>query len=106
LRTVVSVRSLQLPDPLTRANVQAAFSGDGRPAGVLTCESTGDTLRITFDDAITPPELIDDLIAVESTFVPARAKEPLDRSTAARIAAQGLGDPDLDVTRVIETYLP
>jgi len=103
---VVRVRSVSLPDPLARANVQAAFTGDGRPLGVLTCECADDTLRMVFDDAITPAELIDDLIAIESVFVPARVQGPLDRATAARIAARGLGEPDLDVSRIIETYLP
>jgi hypothetical protein len=60
---------------------------------------------VRFDDAVTVPELIDDLVAIESIFVSARSERELARDEAAAIAAAGLGDPQLDATRIIETYL-
>ncbi|MEA2664230.1 MAG: hypothetical protein QOI11_1174, partial [Candidatus Eremiobacteraeota bacterium] len=47
----------------------------------------------------------DDLIAIESVFVPARSAEELSADEAAAMAAVGLADPELDGTRIIETYL-
>lgn len=94
-----------LVDPLARANVVEALHGPGGPAGVLAVDIDGVTLTVRFDDAITPAELVDDLVAIESVFVPAHAARDLGVEEAAAIAAAGLGDPDLDPTRVLETYL-
>jgi len=102
---VIAVRSVVLADPLARANVVEALAGDGAPAGVLDVLEEGETVTVRFDDAISAPELVDDLIAIESVFVPRRSPEALALEEAAAIAAAGLGDPELDGSRVIETYL-
>ena len=101
---MIAQRTVTLADPLARANVVEAFRGPGAPVGILAVEEHDATIAIRFDDAVTAPELVDDLIAIESVFVPERApaREPDD---AAAIAAQGLGDPELDGTRIIERYL-
>ena len=98
-------RIVTLADPLARANVIDALQGPGGPAGLLEVHAEGATLTIRFDDAITTSELIDDLVAIESVFVPARSERELSLDDAAAIAAAGLGDPELDAGRVIETYL-
>lgn len=98
-------RIVTLADPLARANVVEALQGPGGPAGVLEVSADGATVTIRFDDAISASELIDDLVAIESVFVPARTERELSLEDAAAIAAAGLGDPELDAGRIIETHL-
>ncbi|HYZ16716.1 MAG TPA: hypothetical protein VE591_09955 [Candidatus Acidoferrum sp.] len=98
-------RTVSLADPLARANVIEALSGPGGPAGVLDVSDDDGSVVVRFDDAITSAELIDDLIAIESLFIPAKVERPLEIREAAAIAAAGLGDPELDAGRVIEAYL-
>ena len=66
---------------------------------------TESNVTVRFDDAISAPELIDDLVAIESVFVPARSRAELAMDRAVAMAAAGLADPDLDVSRILETYL-
>jgi hypothetical protein len=103
--TVIVSRTVNLADPLARANVIDALRGPGAPAGVTEVAEDGTFVTVRFDDAVSAPELIDDLIAIESVFVPARILRDMAVEEAAAIAAAGLGDPELNATRVIETYL-
>jgi hypothetical protein len=102
---VIVTRTVKLADPLARANVVEALRGPGGPVGVMTVDEDGPAVTVRFDDAVTAPDLIDDLVAIESVFVPDRSDRELELDEAAAIAAAGLGDPELDVTRVIEAYL-
>jgi len=102
---VIVSRIVSLLDPLARANVVEALRGPGGPVGVLEVVEDGAELTVRFDDAITAPELVDDLIAIESVLVPARTTEELSEDAAAAIAAAGLGDPELDATRSVEAAL-
>jgi len=88
-----------------RANLVEAFGGAGAPAGVVACFERDDVVTISFDDEVTRPELIDDLITIETHFVPDAASEPLTDEQAARLAAVGLADPELDAERIIERHL-
>lgn len=98
-------RTVSLTDPLARANVVEALAGPGGPVGVIdVCDEAG-CVTVRFDDAVTEPDLIDDLVAIESVFVPARITRELRPGEAAAIAAAGLSDPELDETRAIERYL-
>ncbi|HEY4440800.1 MAG TPA: hypothetical protein VGN14_10100 [Candidatus Elarobacter sp.] len=98
-------RTVVLADPLARANVVEALRGAGAPVGVTEVVEDGAALVVRFDDAITAPELIDDLIAIESIFVPAQIEGSLSFEAGAVRAAAGLGDPELDAGRILETYL-
>lgn len=102
---MIVIRIVHLSDPLARANVVDALSGDGAPQGVLDVVDDGSSVTVRFDSEVTQPELIDDLVAIESVFVPAHAPADLTLDAAAAIAAAGLGDPDLDAERIIETRL-
>jgi hypothetical protein len=102
---VILTRTVTLADPLARANVIDALRGPGGPAGVTEVTADGPAVTVRFDDALTAPDVVDDLIAIESVFVPARILRDMAVDEAAAIAAAGLGDPELDGTRVIETYL-
>jgi hypothetical protein len=102
---VIATRSIALADPLARANVVEALAGAGGPVGIIDVVEQGETVTVRFDDAISAPELVDDLIAIESVFVPERSADELAIDEAAAIAAAGLGDPELDGSRIIETYL-
>ncbi len=104
------VRTIVTPDPAIRANVIDALSGPGAPAGIVACFERDDVVSVRFDDAITPSELIDDLITIESHFVPhrdddARDDDALDDDEIARLAAVGLADPELDASRILERHL-
>ena len=98
-------RTVNLADPLARANVVDALRGPGGPVGVLEVDVEGPVVRVRFDDAVTAADLIDDLVAIESVFVAERSPSELALDEAAAIAAAGLGDPELDASRIIETYL-
>ncbi len=99
IRTVVSA------DPAVRANLVAALTGPGAPAGIVSCTERDDLVSIGFDDAITRAELIDDLITIETHFVPASDAGPLADEEAAHLASVGLGDPELDAARILERHL-
>ena len=98
-------RTVSLTDPLARANVIDALRGPGGPVGVIDVGEEGSTVTVRFDDAVTESDLIDDLVAIESVFVPARSRADVALEEAAAIAAAGLGDPELNATRILETYL-
>jgi hypothetical protein len=102
---VIVKKTVRLADPAARANVIDALSGKGAPRGVVEVSADGPLVIVRFDRDITSPELIDDLIAIESVFVPEHADAELTVEQAAAIAAVGLGDPELDASRIIETQI-
>lgn len=102
---MIITRTVSLADPLARANVVEALRGPGGPVRVLDVGEDGADVTVRFDDAVTAAELIDDLVAIESVFVPARSPVDLALEEAAAIAAAGLGDPELNASRIIETHL-
>jgi hypothetical protein len=99
------VRTVFASDPAVRANLLAALAGPGAPAGIVSCFERDDVVTVSFDDDVTRTELIDDLITIETHFVPAAESEPLDDEEAAHLAAVGLADPELDASRVLERHL-
>jgi hypothetical protein len=102
---VIVSRTVMLVDPLARANVVDALGGPGGPVGVLDVVEDGPSVVVRFDDAITAAELVDDLVAIESVFVPAQSPQGLAIEDAAARAAAGLGDPELAGNRILETYI-
>jgi hypothetical protein len=99
------IRTVVVPDPAVRANLVAALAGTGAPAGIVTCSERDDLVSVTFDDAVTPAELVDDLITIETHFVAGAAEPALDDEEAAHLASVGLADPDLDASRILERHL-
>jgi hypothetical protein len=99
------VRTVVAADPAVRANVLAALAGPGAPAGIVACFERGDVVSVSFDDEVTPIELIDDLITIETHFVPSAESEPMDDEEAAHLAAVGLADPELDASWILERHL-
>jgi hypothetical protein len=99
------VRTIVAADPAVRANLVAALAGPGAPAGIVSCFERDDVVTVSFDDEITPTELVDDVITIESHFVPAADGEPLDDEQAAHLASVGLADPELDASRILERHL-
>jgi hypothetical protein len=99
------VRTIVTADPAVRANLVAALAGPGAPAGVMSCFERDDCVTVSFDDEITRSELIDDLITIESHFVPDAEPAPLEDEEAAHLASVGLADPELDASRVLERHL-
>ena len=84
---MIVTRTVSLADPLARANVADALRGPGGPVGVIDVAEDGPTVTVRFDDAVTAADLIDDLVAIESVFVPARTDRDLAFDEAAAIAA-------------------
>jgi hypothetical protein len=99
------VRTVFAADPAVRANLVAALAGPGAPAGIVACFERNDVVTVSFDDAVTRTELIDDLITIETHFVATTENEPFDDEEAAHLAAVGLADPELDASRVLERHL-
>lgn len=102
---MIVTRTVHIADPLARANVVEALAGAGAPVGVVEVTRDGSAVTVRFDDAITAGDLIDDLVAIESVLVPEWTPNDLALEDAAAIAAAGLGDPDLDAGRILETHL-
>jgi hypothetical protein len=105
-KTVIIARTVVVTDPLARANARTTLAGPGAPAGITACRERDDSIELAFDDQRTGAALIDALIAVATTFVPARVGAVDNVAAATAIAARGLHDPELDTSRIIETYLP
>jgi hypothetical protein len=87
--------------------VVRALSGSGGPVGVGDVRSSGDALTVEFDDALTSLRLIVDVIDAELEFSPGRQIVPLfplGDEIAARFAGATLRAPEIDVTRLLETY--
>jgi hypothetical protein len=99
------IRTVVVPDAAVRANLVAALTGAGAPAGIAACSERDDLVSVTFDDAVTPAELVDDLITIETHFVPSADGPALDDEEAAHLASVGLADPDLDASRILERHL-
>jgi hypothetical protein len=99
------VRTVVAADPAVRANLLDALAGPGAPAGIVSCFERDDVVTVSFDDEVTRTELIDDLITIETHFVPSAESEPLEDEEAARLAAVGLADPELDASRILERSL-
>jgi hypothetical protein len=99
------VRTVVVADPAVRANLLAALAGPGAPAGIVSCFERDDMVSVSFDDEITHAELIDDLITIETHFVPNAETGVLDDEEAARLAAVGLADPELDASHILERQL-
>ncbi len=94
--------------PRKRAALEAALAGAGRPAGVSDVYADGAGIVIEFDPRRSPLALVVAAIDVELASAPGRTIEalvPLDDETLAAFAGSVLGDPSLDASRLIETYL-
>ena len=50
---VIVTRTVNLADPLARANVVDALRGPGGPAGVVDVDEDGPGVTVRFDDAVT-----------------------------------------------------
>ncbi len=87
----------------------AALAGPGRPAGVVDARTDGArALIVELDCATTSPALLLALIDVELRPAPGRRIVPLfafDDDVLAAFAGAILREPDLDASRLIETYL-
>jgi hypothetical protein len=105
LASVHVVRTVFAADPAVRANLVSALAGPGAPAGIVACFERDDVVTVSFDDDVTRSELIDDLITIETHFVPTAENEPFDDEEAAHLASVGLADPELAASPVIERQM-
>jgi hypothetical protein len=76
------VRTVVAADPAVRANLVSALGGPGAPAGIISCFERDDVVTIGFDDEVTRAQVIDDLITIETHFVPSAENEPFDDEEA------------------------
>lgn len=95
-------RDAQYVDRLVRA-----LAGSGGPAGVGDVRSSGDALTLELDERVTPLRLVVDVIDAELERSPGRQIVPLfplSDDSATAFAAATLRAPELDVSRLLETY--
>lgn len=95
--------ALAIDDDDARRDVQDALHGPGGLIGVRNCESRPGELVVTLDDAVTSPELVRYVAQIEQRRRGGATPRTLE--AAARAAAHGLQDPQLDAERIIERYL-
>jgi len=86
-----------------------AFSGPGRPDGILSCEASNGRLILEWNPDRTKTALVFSLLDTElRRFASGRTGEllaPLPEALAAQIAAEGLGTREIASNRVLETLL-
>lgn len=86
-----------------------ALGGAGRPSGVRTAERVGDALVVEFLAQRSPARFVLDIVDVElRRFHGYRRVELLTPAPAewlARAAAEGLGAPEIDTSRILEALL-
>ena len=86
----------------------ACFSGPARPAGVVDARREDDAVVVEIDVARTPLALVLATIDAELEYAPGRTIEtlqPLDDTTLTALGGALLGEPRIDVSRLIETHL-
>ena len=97
-----------LPDESRRAESLArALGGAGRPLGIVDAVRTHRGILVELDAARTPLSLVIDVVDTELEFAPGRRIVPLlalDDAAMTAAARDLLGDPAIDVSRLIETY--
>jgi hypothetical protein len=90
-------------------HVLEAFSGPGRPDGVISASVADGRLILEWNPARTKPALVVALIDTElRRFASGRTAEllaPLPEALVAEIAATGLTTPEIASNRVLETLL-
>lgn len=89
----------------------AALGGAGRPAGVALTDTRATGILVEVEDEVSPVLMVVRLVDVELARYGAPGRRisfagPLTAAAVARIAADGLGEPDLDQARIIESHLP
>ncbi len=96
------------PDRAERASsLAAALGGDGAPSGVLDCLELPASVLIELDEARTPLATVVDVVDIELGGAKGRRITPvlgLSDERLAAFAAALLSDPELDASRLIETY--
>lgn len=88
--------------------LHSALGGAGAPAAVYAAYLDGDAVVVEFDPRRTSLSLVVATIDAELRAAPGRTIEPLvpiDDDTLCAFAGDVLGEPLLDVSRLIETYL-
>lgn len=88
--------------------LECALGGAGRPAGSADVYRDGDAVVIELDPERSSVALVVATIDVELGPAPGRTIEalvPLDDATLTAYAGFLLGEPALDASRLIETYL-
>ncbi len=97
------------PDaPRRLAALSDALGGPGRPVGVCELRAEAAALVVEIDASRTPLALVLAVIDAELQSAPGRTIEPLvilDDAALAAFAGDLLGEPSLDASRLIETYL-
>ncbi len=90
------------------AALEHALGGPGRPLGVVEATRTAHSLIVAFDGTRTAPILVLDIVDVELEPAPGRRILPLlpwDDDLLTAFARDRLGDPALDRSRLIESYI-
>ncbi len=90
------------------APLMDALAGPGAPIGMRDARRDTTSLVVEFDPSATSAAVVLALIDIETGGRALRRIEPLvplDDATLATLAGAVLGEPELDASRLIETYL-
>jgi hypothetical protein len=90
------------------AALAEALGGAGRPSGVIDAKTSGDALTVELDEATTSLRLLVDVVDAELERSPGRRiipLFPLSDATLAGFTAATLRAPEIEVSRLIETYI-
>lgn len=86
-----------------------ALGGSGRPSGVRSAERVGDALLVEFSAQRSPARFVLDVVDVELRRYHGQRRvellSPVPAQWLARLAAEGLGAPEIDEDRVLESLL-
>jgi hypothetical protein len=95
-------------EPERLAALLRALAGPGRPAGIIEASPGTGAICVELDERTTPLRLVVDIVDLELARVPGRSIAPVlplgDESLTA-FAAATLAAPEIDQSRLVETYL-
>lgn len=96
--------------PQALGSLVQALGGAGAPAGVTLTATTLTGILIEVQDEVSPLVMVVRLVDVElgRYGMPGRNiafASPVSADAIARIAADGLGEPEIDASRIIEYHL-
>ena len=94
-------------DPERIPALVQALAGPGRPSGVVDAKASGDSVTVELNEGTTSLRLLVDVVDAELERSPGRRilpLFPLGDVTITAFAASTLRAPEIDASRLVETY--
>jgi hypothetical protein len=104
--TAIIAMAISPAVPQALPRLYEALGGAGRPAGVLSCRTSGGSVVVEWDPGVSGVDVVMGLVDVElRRFASGRTAEvlaPLPAAVIANIASRGLQAPQIQPDRVLE----